>query len=292
MVPSPAPAPSPARRSVSRKPRRAPTLAPATLSEFDGVRYLHLGTDWVQGAMRIRKPRQLELEYIQRMMAWLLWRPTDQLDHGHAMQLGLGAAAITRFTHQALRWHTTAVEINPTVIQACKLWFHLPENDARLQVIEADAGRWVAREGRPESVDALCVDLYDHEAAAPVLDDAAFYADCHRMLATGGVMTVNLFGRDASFERSAARVAAAFGADQMWQLAPTKEGNTVLVAGREVVVPERAVLEQRAEVIEERYGLKARKWLRLVQPWRPLASAPAPATAPASGPAPEPASHA
>ena len=288
MLPSPAPAPSPARRGTTRKPRRATALAPATLSEFDGVRYLHLGTNWVQGAMRIRKPRQLELEYIQRMMAWLLWRPTAQLDQGHAMQLGLGAAAITRFTHQALRWHTTAVEINPTVIQACKLWFHLPENDARLQVIEADAGRWVAREGLPESVDALCVDLYDHEAAAPVLDDVAFYADCHRLLATGGLMTVNLFGRDASFERSAARVAAAFGADQMWQLAPTKEGNTVLVAGREVVVPERAVLEQRAQVIEERYGLKARKWLRLVQPWRPPASAPAPASA--SGPAPDPAS--
>ena len=271
---STAPSP-PAQRIAARASRRAPSLAPATLSEFDGVRYLHLGTDWVQGAMRIRKPRQLELEYIQRMMAWLLWRPTALLDHGHAMQLGLGAAAITRFTHQTLRWHTTAVEINPTVIQACKLWFHLPENDARLQVIEADAGRWVPQEGLPESVDALCVDLYDHEAAAPVLDDTAFYADCHRMLAAGGLMTVNLFGRDASFERSAARVAAAFGADQMWQLAPTKEGNTVLVAGREVVVPERAVLEQRAQEIEERYGLKARKWLRLVRPWQP----PAPASA-------------
>ena len=128
---------------------------------------------------------------------------------------------------------------------------------------------------RSESVDALCVDLYDHEAAAPVLDDTAFYADCHRMLAAGGLMTVNLFGRDASFERSAARVAAAFGADQMWQLAPTKEGNTVLVAGREVVVPERAVLEQRAQEIEERYDLKARKWLRLVRPWQPPAPAPA-----------------
>ena len=278
---STAPSP-PAQRIAARASRRAPSLAPATLSEFDGVRYLHLGTDWVQGAMRIRKPRQLELEYIQRMMAWLLWRPTALLDHGHAMQLGLGAAAITRFTHQTLRWHTTAVEINPTVIQACKLWFHLPENDARLQVIEADAGRWVPQEGLPESVDALCVDLYDHEAAAPVLDDAAFYADCHRMLAAGGLMTVNLFGRDASFERSAARVAAAFGADQMWQLAPTKEGNTVLVAGREVVVPERAVLEQRAQEIEERYGLKARKWLRLVRPWQPPAPAPAPASASAS----------
>ena len=80
-------------------------------------------------------------------------------------------------------------------------------------------------------------------------------------------MTVNLFGRDASFERSAERVAAAFGADQVWQLAPTKEGNTVLVAGREVVLPDREILSARADAIEDRYGLKARKWLRLVRPY-------------------------
>jgi len=244
-------------------------LAGATISEFDGVRYLHLGTDWVQGAMRIRQPRKLELEYIQRMMAWLLWRPSDQLGQGHAVQLGLGAAAITRFSHQVLRWRTTAVELNPSVIQACRLWFHLPDDEERLRVVEADAGRWVQQDTQLQTVDALCVDLYDHEAAAPVLDDEAFYAACRGVLAPGGLMTVNLFGRDASFQRSAARVVAAFGADQVWQLVPTKEGNTVLVAARGVEVPDRATLTARAELIEDRYGLPARKWLRMVRPYQP-----------------------
>ena len=36
-----------------------------------------------------------------------------------------------------------------------------------------------------------------------------------RLLADGGVMTVNLFGRDASFERSAQRIAAVFGEAQV-----------------------------------------------------------------------------
>ena len=251
--------------------RTQTTLAGATISEFDGVRYLHLGTDWVQGAMRIRAPRKLELEYIQRMMVWLLFKPTAALDQGRAVQLGLGAGAITRFTHQALRWPTTAVEINRSVVLACRLWFHLPEDDARLQVVEADAGRWVQQPGLLQTVDALCVDLYDHDAAAPVLDDAAFYAACHGLLAPGGVMTVNLFGRASSYERSAARVAAAFGADQLWQMVPTREGNTVLVAGREVVVPDRETLTDRAAVIQARFGLPARKWLRMVRPYQPLA---------------------
>lgn len=243
-------------------------LAGATISEFDGVRYLHLGTPWVQGAMRIRKPKQIELEYVQRMMAWMLWRPSEQVAQGHAVQLGLGGAAITRFTHQALRMKTTVVELNPTVIAACRLWFHLPADDERLAVLQADAADWVADAAHLQTVDVLCVDLYDHEAAAPVLDDERFYAACRAVLAPGGLMTVNLFGRDASFERSAALIAAAFGTDQVWQLAPTREGNTVVVAGRGVQVPDRETLTARAESIQSRFGLPALKWLRLVRPYK------------------------
>ena len=240
--------------SGSRK-NAAPELAPATISEADGVRYLHLGTPWVQGAMRLRKPLALELEYIQRMMVWLLLRPEAELTHGHAVQLGLGAAAITRFCHSILRMRCTAVELNPSVIDACRLLFHLP----------ADAGR-------SGSAQVLCIDLYDHDAAGPVLDSAAFYRDCERLLADGGVMTVNLFGRDASFERSAARIAAAFGDAQVRSLRPTKEGNTVVVALKNTLIPERAVLTARADNIESRLKLPAKKWLRMI---RPLAGVPA-----------------
>jgi spermidine synthase len=248
---------------------KSPAPVGATLSEFDGVRYLHLGTDWVQGAMRIRKPHALELEYVQRMMAWMLWRPAAELDQGRAVQLGLGAAAITRFTFQQLRMPTTVVELNPTVIDACRLWFRLPADGDGLAVVPGDAGRWVADVEHAQSADVLCVDLYDHEAAAPVLDDEAFYAGCHAVLKPGGLMTVNLFGRDASFARSAASVAAVFGADQVWHLAPTREGNTILVAARGVQVPDRDELQARAANIEARFGLPARKWLHMVRPWRP-----------------------
>ena len=59
-------------------------------------------------------------------------------------------------------------------------------------------------------------------------------------------MAVNLFGRDASYERSLARIVEAFGADQVWSLRPTREGNTVVVAGRGVLIPGRDELTQRA----------------------------------------------
>lgn len=254
---------------MSKSRNRTIDWVPATLSEYDGVRFLHLDSIWVQGAMRIRKRQRLELEYVQRMMAWMLWRPADELREGRAVQLGLGAAALTRFCHKVLRMQTTAVEINPTVIAACRAWFHLPEDDARLSVLNMDARAWVDDPAHLQTVAVLNVDLYDHDAASPVLDDEAFYAACRGVLEEGGLMTVNLFGRAASFARSAVRIARVFGSDQVWSLAPTKEGNTVLVAARGVEVPTREELERRAANIESQfavYGLPARKWLRLVRP--------------------------
>lgn len=249
------------------EPAQQAPLPEASVEEHDGVRFLHLGdTPWIQGAMRLARPNAIELEYVQRMMAWLLWRPSAALAEGHAVQLGLGAAAITRFCHRTLRMRCTAVELNPSVIAACRMWFRLPEDDARLAVVQADAGRWVADPAHVQVADVLCVDLYDHEAAAPVLDDEGFYAGCRDVLAHGGLMSVNLFGRHASFAASAARIAAVFGLDQVWSLRPTKEGNTVVVAARGVVVPERAELEARAATIESACRLPARKWLRMVRP--------------------------
>ncbi len=255
--------------AIFRKRLRAPPLAPATISEADGVRFLHLGTPWVQGAMRIAKPQQIELEYVQRMMAWMLLSERlaepEGATPGHAVQLGLGAAAITKFCHKKLRWRCTAVELNATVIGACRLWFKLPPDDARLAVVHGDAADHVADAARAGSADALCVDLYDHDAAAPVLDDEDFYRGCHALLADAGVMSVNLFGRDASFGRSAARIARVFGDARVAMLKPTREGNSIVLAWKGGALPPRELLAQRAERLESLYGLPARKWLKLLQ---------------------------
>ena len=247
------------------KKNAAAELAPATVSEADGVRYLHLGTPWVQGAMRLKKPAAIELEYVQRMMVWMLLRPTPQVARGHAVQLGLGAAAITRFCHGVMKMKTTAVELNPTVIGVCRAFFRLPEDGARLAVLAMDASAYVSAAEHAGSADVLCIDLYDHDAASPVLDSAAFYRDCARLLADDGVMTVNLFGRDASFERSAARIVAAFPHGSLLSLRPTREGNTIVAAVKRGALPDREELSARAQQVETRFGLPARKWLRMMR---------------------------
>lgn len=76
-------------------------------------------------------------------------------------------------------------------------------------------------------------------------------------------MTVNLFGRSSSYERSLEKIAAAFGADAVWAFKPTRKGNTVVLAQRTPQRLPRSQLVQRAEEISRRWGLPAPKWLRV-----------------------------
>jgi spermidine synthase len=251
---------------------RAPSLPEVNFSDQGGVRYLHLGTEWVQGSMLLDRPFEIELEYVQRMMAWLLFARPETVSRRHAMQLGLGAASLTKFCYKKLRMKTTAIELNPQVIAACRIWFKLPADDARLSVILGDAAEVAAHEHWRGSVDALQVDLYDQEAAAPVLDSPDFYAGCRQLLTEDGCMTVNLFGRSSSYAQSLQKIVAVFGPDAVWAFRPTREGNTIVLALRTPQQPGRVVLAERAETIETRWGLPARKWLRVFKPVNPPAS--------------------
>ena len=246
-----------------------PVLPEVHYSDFRGVRSLHLGTPWIQGSMRVDAPYDLELEYVQRMMAWLLFVEPASVAGRHAMQLGLGAASITKFCRRKLRMTVTAVEINPQVAAVCRALFKLGPDDARQRVVLADAAEEIQDPMWWGTVDALSVDLYDHDAAAPVLDSAAFYADCHRLLTPDGTLAVNLFGRSSSFERSVARITEAFGEKAVWAFKPTREGNTIVLAQRTPQRPRRDLLALRAENIESRWELPARKWLRGFKPIAP-----------------------
>jgi spermidine synthase len=248
------------------RPTERPALPEVHFADDGEVRTLHLGTDWVQGSMLIDAPFEIELEYVRRMMAWLLFVAPESVPKRHAMQLGLGAGTLTKYCHKKLRMRTTAIELNPQVIAACRGWFKLPPDDARLQVRLADAGLAVLDGALHGTVDALQVDLYDHDAASPVLDSADFYADCRRLLTDDGTMTVNLFGRSSSYETSVARIGAAFGAQAVWAFRPTREGNTVVLAQREATRPARADLLASAAAIKARWGLDAGKWLRVLHP--------------------------
>ncbi len=242
------------------------TLPEVNFSEQAGLRHLHLGSPWIQGSMNLNQPTALVLEYIERMMAWLLFVEPDTLRQRQALQLGLGAGALTKFCYHKLGMKTCAIEINEAVLLACRGWFKLPADNARLQVILADAAQEIRQPRWLAAVDALQVDLYDEQAAAPVQDSLAFYQHCRRLLTPDGCMTVNLFGRASSFARTTEKIGAAFGADALWAFKPTREGNTVVLAQRSASRPKRELLNARADIIQTRWGLPAAKWVRVFKP--------------------------
>ena len=254
---------------MSRK--KTAELPEVSFSEDGDIRYLHLASPWIQGSMLIRKPYDIELEYVQRMMAWLLFMPADEVAGAHAMQLGLGAGTITKFCYKKLRMTCTAIELNPGVLHACRGWFRLPPDDERLRVVIADAAQEIRSPEWTGLVDALQVDLYDHNAAAPVLDSVEFYADCRAMLTPEGSMTVNLFGRASSYQRSLDKITEAFGAGHVWTFRPTREGNTIVLAQRVATPLAREELQARAEAVQARWGLPATKWLKVFKRIEPAA---------------------
>jgi len=250
-----------------KKQAKITELPEVNFSDYGDVRCLHLGTEWIQGSMLIDSPFEIELEYVQRMMAWLLFVDPASVPKRRSMQLGLGAATCTKFCFKKLRMKTTAVEINPQVVTACRLWFKLPPDDAKLEVVLADAALEIQKPQWQGQIDALQVDLYDHEAAAPVLDSIGFYTHCRELLTEDGVMTVNLFGRSSSYQSSVDKITAAFnvktGAGAVWAFKPTREGNTIVLAQRTASAPKREALMARAEIIQTKWGLPATKWLRV-----------------------------
>ena len=246
--------------------KRTQSLPEVNFSDEGPLRHLHLGTEWIQGSMLMDAPTVLFHEYIQRMMAWLLFVEPSTVTKRQDMQLGLGAGSLTKFCHKELRMKTVAIELNPQVLAACRGWFKLSADNTRMQVVLNDAAQEIENPKWWGTVDALQVDLYDHEAAAPVLDSLPFYNHCRRLLTPEGCMTVNLFGRASSFARSVEKISAAFGKDTVWTFKPTREGNTVVLAQRTPSRPTREVLDARAEIIQTQWGLPAVKWVRVFKP--------------------------
>jgi spermidine synthase len=241
----------------SSRPARKPKFAPVTLSEQDGVRYLHFGTEWVQGAMRIRKPNWPELEYAQQMLAAMLWLEQPR----HIAQLGLGTATLTKFSYTTFADATvTAVELNPSVIAICASMFKLPPNDARLRVLEMDALDFVNDDANAGTIDMLHVDLYDATARGPVLDTAEFYQACNRCLSDDGIMTVNLFGDHPSYARNIKAIKFAF--DRVICLPEVHDGNVVAIAFKRARTIDLDALTARAVQIHAETKLPAKSWVK------------------------------
>jgi spermidine synthase len=262
-----------ARTFKKAKVNKKPEFAPVTFSEEKGIRFLHFGTWWVQGAMRIDDPDYIELEYAQQMMAGLLFLDpndkrlqksnTQNMNQGfHMVQLGLGTGALTKFSHKHFpKAKVTAVDLNPAVIVAARVMFNLPAANNNLEILQGDALKYVTYKKHQETVDLLQVDLYDATARGPVLSSAEFYQGCYDILKSPGVMTVNLFGNHRSFKTNIKNICDAFN-NRVLVFQQVHDCNVVVVAfkGPHLEVDWKTV-QSRAAFLEKTYRLPTTSWI-------------------------------
>ncbi len=235
-------------------------MEPVTFSESGGVRYLHFGSELIQGAMRIRDPDEIYLEYNQQMMAWLLFLETQP--GMRVVQLGLGTGALTKFQHRycpAVK--TTVVELNPAVIISARSMFFTPDDDRRLETLQTDAKAFVQSAKQHKQYDAVQVDLYDAICDGPAASSLDFYKGCYDILKSTGVMTVNLFSRHKSFDINLQNICEAF--DNRVLLFPESHDCNVVAIGFKgpKLEVEWKEVSKRAKLILEKTGLPTNKWV-------------------------------
>jgi spermidine synthase len=200
---------------------------PIDISEEAGVRYLHFGSTWIQGAMRIARPWNLELEYTREMMASLLLREGARWPR-KVLLIGLGAASLTKFLYRNFPLaHLTVVEIEPSVVAAARQFFKLPEDPKRVDIVIGDGVEYVMNSDK--KFDLILVDGYDENARSGALDTLPFYQSCRARLSDTGVMAVNLLTSNRRFEGSITRIAEAFD-DRVLAFPSCESGNAIAFA--------------------------------------------------------------
>ena len=178
------------------------------ISEESGVRYLHFGSTWVQGAMRIARPWHLELDYTKEMMASLLLRDDTHFPR-RVLLIGLGAASLTKFIYRNCPLaKLTVVEIESRVVAAARQFFKLPDDPLRLKIVVADGAQFIAENDK--TYDLILVDGFDEDARPGELDTLPFYQMCRARLNDNGILAVNLLGRSRGYAASLDKLRDAF----------------------------------------------------------------------------------
>jgi spermidine synthase len=246
------------RLKLGRAGRREPGNVDAIeVTEERGMRVLHLGSLAIQSAMRVNRPWDLELAYTRAMMGFLMFNPMPQ----DVLMIGLGGGSLAKFIRkQRPQARVTAVEIDPRVIAAARTHFELPQDDDTLCVVEADGALYVRQ--HPGSADVILLDGFDAGNQVAALATQTFYAACRHVLKPGGILVVNLWGRDSEFAEYFARLTRAFEGEVGW-ISVQNKTNVIVFAFAEPGAQARldAARPQLAD-LSRRYGLDLRGFAR------------------------------
>ncbi|MDR0673118.1 MAG: spermidine synthase [Zoogloeaceae bacterium] len=232
------------------------------VSETESVRYLHFGSEWIQGAMRIARPWALEIAYTREMLLPLLLRAEPLR---HCLLIGLGAASQLKFLYRHFPdARLRVIEINPDVPSVARQCFKLPDSP-RIDIIIGDAATWMAANAPQADFDLILQDGFDASGKSGTLSSAAFYARCHAALEAGGAFACNLLGDRRDFQTSLRRIRRAFSGHSLYF--PSGDNGNVVALGFAGASPDFTLsqLRKRALFLKTRTGLDLRPALSRLQ---------------------------
>ncbi len=231
---------------------------PFVIEEGDS-RALYFSRDFTQSGMRLSDATALEFAYTRKMMSFLLFVHAPR----HILMLGLGGGSLAKFCYRHLPMaRITAVEIDANVL-AFRDQFLLPRDDARLNVLEGDAAKYLC--DCTDAHDVVMIDAFDRDGFAAAVSSRGFYLDVRAALAANGAMVANMVGPKAERAAHLDMIADVFNGNIV--VLPIKsDGNYLVFAFRDSAFePRWRWIESQAGAMQKRFGLDFPKFAAMLK---------------------------
>lgn len=223
------------------------------------TRRLHFSLRYVQSEMLLDYPNALVFSYTRQMAGFLLFCPRPK----KIVVVGLGGGSLTKFCHQHLPMaRITTVEIDPEVIAFGEL-FHLPDENPRHRIVNADAADYLPTLASP--ADVVLLDGCDEQGIAPAFCDPEFFSRLRRRLSPQGMVVVNIIGLVGRATTLLNNIRCAF-SDQVIVVNARSPDNKIVFAFNDPwMLPDWEQIEARAEMLTKQFGMDFHQIARLLR---------------------------
>ena len=223
---------------------------PVEISERNGIRSLHIGTDTTQSSMNIKDPFSLELNYTKVMALSMLFSPAP----GNILTIGLGGGSMPKFYFKhCQKCSITVLEVHQQVISAAYTYFELP-NDSRLNVVKGDGISYMVNNNA--IYDILLSDAFDEYGIPDVFTTEEYFTLCKSRLSEQGIFIINLWGSDTNTPSYINKIKKIFN-NLVLSVPSGNPGNMIVMAFKntpnEVRIPE---LKDKIKLLEKKIGLE------------------------------------
>lgn len=225
--------------------------------EDEVTRSLAFDSHLTQSRMLLDDPTALVLRYTRRMMAALLFVEAALSDAPfRVLMIGLGGGSVVKFLLRGFPGcRMDVVESDPRLPGLARRFFHLPD-DARLNVIVGEGGRFMARLPEAQRYDLILLDAFDQEGMAREVYTDPVLARAASRLTPRGVVALNWIRGDAQWFRLAGEALRRRFPGVVLRLEVPGFGNEILLAGPGLECWEdRETLERRAWSLAARLGI-------------------------------------